>query len=94
MAMEPHSDCQNVGYFPRTLRTVLLALGSSKPLLFIRTLRLLCGNSYHWHVRVVIYERPMTNRIHRIHQVVEAPALRWMFEGGLREAAQEALAVL
>jgi hypothetical protein len=94
MAMEPHSDCQNAGYFPRTLRTVLLALGSSKPSLFIRTLRLLCGNSYLWHVRVVIYERPMTNRIRRIHQVVEAPALRWTFEGGLREAAQEALAVL
>jgi hypothetical protein len=84
---ESHSDGQNACYFPRTLQTVLLALGSSKPLLFIGTPRLLCGNSYLWHVRVVIYERPMTDRIHRIRQVVEALAPRWMFEAGMREAA-------
>jgi hypothetical protein len=65
--MESHSDGQNAGYFPRTMRTVLLALGSSEPLLFIRTLRLLCGNSYLWRVHVVIYERPMTNHIRHIH---------------------------
>jgi hypothetical protein len=35
--MESHSDGQDVGYFPRTLWTVLLALGSSKPPRFIRT---------------------------------------------------------
>jgi hypothetical protein len=80
--------------FPRTLRTVLLALGSSEPPLFIRIPRLLRGNSYLWRVRVVIYERSMTDRIRRIRQVVEAPAPRWTFEAGLREAAREALAVL
>jgi hypothetical protein len=79
-----HSDGQNVGYLLRTLRTVLLAL-------FIGTPRLLRGNSYLWHVRVVIYERPMTDRI---CQVVETPALRWTFEAGMREAAREALVVL
>jgi hypothetical protein len=84
-----HSDGQNAGYFLRTLWTVLLALGSSDPPLFIRTLRLLRGNSYLWCVRVVISERPTTDRIHRTRQVVEAPTLRWMFE-----AAREALAVL
>jgi hypothetical protein len=89
-----HSDGQNVGYFLTTLRTVLLALGSSKPPLIIGTPRLLCGNSYLWCVRVVIYERSMTNHIRRIHQVVEAPTLRWTFEGGMREAAREALAIL
>jgi hypothetical protein len=72
---DSHTDGLNGGYFPRTLQTVLLALGSSEPPLFIGTLRLLCGNSYLWHVRVVIYERPMTNRIHRIRQVIEAPVL-------------------
>jgi hypothetical protein len=36
----------------------------------------------------------MTDRIRRIHQVVEAPAPRWTFEAGMREAACEALAVL
>jgi hypothetical protein len=72
---DSHTDGLNAGYFPRTLQTVLLALGSSEPPLFIGTLRLLCGNSYLWHVRVVIYERPMTNRIHRIRQVIEAPVL-------------------
>jgi hypothetical protein len=41
VTMESHNDGQNVGYFSRTLQTVLLALGSSKPPLFIRTLRLL-----------------------------------------------------
>jgi hypothetical protein len=63
---ESHSDGQNTGYFSRTLQTVLLALGYSEPPLFIRTPRLLHENSYLWHVRVVIYERPMTDRIHRI----------------------------
>jgi hypothetical protein len=92
--MESHSDGQNAGYFLRTLRTVLLALGSSEPPLFIRTPRLLCGNSYLWRVCVVIYERPTIEHIHRIRQVVEAPALRWSFEGGMRELAREALAIL
>jgi hypothetical protein len=74
--MESHSDGHNAGYFPMTLWTVLLALGSSEPPLFIGTLRLLRGNSYLWHVRVVIYECPTTDRIRRICQVVEAPAPR------------------
>jgi hypothetical protein len=91
---ESHSDGQNVGYFLRTLQTALLALGSSEPPLFIGTLRLPCENSYLWHVRVVIYERPTTDHINRICQVVEAPTPRWMFEAGMREAAHEALAVL
>jgi hypothetical protein len=43
---------------------------------------------------VVIYERPTTDRIWRIHQVVEASTPRWTFEAGMREAAHEALAVL
>jgi hypothetical protein len=92
--MESHSDGQDAGYFLMTLRTVLLALGSSEPPLFIGTLRLLRGNSYLWRVRVVIYERLMTDRIQRIRQVVEAPAPRWTFEAGMREATGEALVVL
>jgi hypothetical protein len=91
---ESHSDGQEAGYYPRALRTVLLALGSSEPPLFIGILRLLRGNSYLWHVRVVIYERSTTDRIWRIRQVVEAPAPRWTFEAGMREAAHEALAIL
>jgi hypothetical protein len=89
-----HSDGQDAGYFSRTLWTALLALGSSEPSLFIGTLRLLRGNSYPWRVRVVIYERPTTDRIRRIRQVVEAPAPRWTFEARMREAACEALVVL
>jgi hypothetical protein len=81
-----HSDGQNAGYFPRTLRTVLLALGYSEPTLFIGVLRLLHGNSYLWHVWLIIYERPKTDHIHRIHHVVEATTPRWTFEGGMREA--------
>jgi hypothetical protein len=91
---ESHGDGQNAGYFLRTQWTVLLALGSSDPPLFIGTPRLLRGNSYFWCVRVVIYERPMTDRICRIRRVVEAPAPRWTFEAGMREAAHEALDVL
>jgi hypothetical protein len=91
---ESHSDGQEAGYFLRTLRTVLLALGSSEPPLFIRIPRLLRGNSYLWHVRVVIYERSTTDHIRCICQVVEAPAPRWTFKAGMREAAREALAVL
>jgi hypothetical protein len=91
---ESHNDGQNVGYFPRTLRTVLLALGSSEPPLFIGPPRLLRGKSYFWRVRVVIYERPTTDRIRRIRQLVKAPVLSWTFKGGMREAAQETLAVL
>jgi hypothetical protein len=73
---------------------MLLALGSSEPPLFIETPRLLCENSYLWHVRVVIYERRTTDRICLIHQVVEAPAPSWTFKAGMREAAREALAIL
>jgi hypothetical protein len=90
---ESHSDGQEAGYFPMTLRTVLLALGSEPPL-FIRVPRLLRGNSYLWCIWVVIYERPMTDHIWRIRQVVEAPTPRWTFEAGMREAAREALVVL
>jgi hypothetical protein len=43
---ESHSDGQNARYFPRTLRTVLLALGYSEPPVFISVLSLLRGNSY------------------------------------------------
>jgi hypothetical protein len=45
-------------------------------------------------VRVIIYERPTTDRIRRIHRVVKAATPRWTFEGGMREAAREALALL
>jgi hypothetical protein len=92
--MESHSDGQNAGYFPRTLQTVLLALGYSEPSLFIGVPRLLHGNSYLWRVQVIIYERPTTDRIRRIHHVIEATTPRWTFEGGMREAAREALALL
>jgi hypothetical protein len=85
MPTESHSDGQNVGYFPRTLRTVLLALGSSEPPLLIRTPRLLRWNSYLWRVHVVIYERPTTDHICRIRQVVEAPTPRWTFKAGMSE---------
>jgi hypothetical protein len=91
---ESHSNGQNAGYFSRTLWTVLLALRYSEPSLFVGVLRLLHGNSYVWHVRVIIYERPTTNHIHRIRHVVEATTPRWTFEGGRREAAREALALL
>jgi hypothetical protein len=82
-----HSDGQNAEYFSRTLRTVLLALGYSKPLLFIGVPMLLHGNLYLWHVWVIIYERPTTDCIRRIRHVVEATTPRWTFEGGMREAA-------
>jgi hypothetical protein len=43
---------------------------------------------------VIIYERPTTDHIHRIRHVVKATTPRWMFEGGMREAAREALVLL
>jgi hypothetical protein len=91
---ESYSDGQFAGYFSRTLRTLLLSLGYNEPWLFIGTPRLLWGNTYMWHVWVVLYERSMTDHIHRIHQVIEAAAPRWTFEGGIRDAAREALATL
>jgi hypothetical protein len=94
MPTESHSDGQDAGYFPRTLQTMLLVLGSSEPSLFIKIPRLLRGNSYLWRVHVVIYERPTTDRIHRICQVVEAPAPRWTFEAIMRDTTREAVAIL
>jgi hypothetical protein len=91
---ESHSDGQNAGYFLRTLRTILRALGYSEPPLFIDVPMLLHGNSYLWRVWVIIYERPTIDRIRRICHVVEATTPRWTFEGGMREAAREALALL
>jgi hypothetical protein len=82
--MESHSDGQNAGYFSRTLHTVLLALGYSEAPLFVSIPRLLHGNLYLWCLRVIIYERPTTDRIHRIRRVVEAATTRWTFEGGMR----------
>jgi hypothetical protein len=92
--MESHSDGQNVGYFSRTLSTVLLALGYSEPPRFVSVPRLLHRNSYLWQVQVTIYERPTTDHIRRIRHVVEATTPRWTFQGGMREAAREALALL
>jgi hypothetical protein len=92
MPTESHSDGQHGGYFSRTLQTLLLALRYSEPLLFIGTLRLLRGNSYLWCVHV-IYERPMTDHICRIRQVVEASTSWWTFEASMRKAAWEALAI-
>jgi hypothetical protein len=43
---------------------------------------------------VIIYERPIIDHIRRFHHVVEATTLRWTFEGGMREATWEALALL
>jgi hypothetical protein len=91
---ESHSDGQNAGYFLMTLRIVLLALGYSEPPLFVGVPRLLHGNSYLWHVRVIIYERPTTNHICYIRHVVKATTPRWTFEGGMREATREALMLL
>jgi hypothetical protein len=91
---ESHSDGQNARYFLRTLRTMLLALGYSETPLFIGVLRLLHENSYLWRVWLIIYERPTTDHIHRIRHVVEATTPRWTFEGGMREVAPEALALL
>jgi hypothetical protein len=89
-----HTDGQNAGYFLMTLWTMLLALGYSEPPLFISAPRLLHGNSYLWCFRVNIYDRPMTDHIHRIHHVVEATTPRWTFKGGMRDVAREALALL
>jgi hypothetical protein len=92
--MKYHTDGQNVGYFLRTPRTVLLALGYSEPPLFIGVTRLLRRNTYLWRVHVIIYERPTTDHIHRIRHVVEATTPRCTFKGGMREAAREALVLL
>jgi hypothetical protein len=73
---------------------VLLALGYSEPPLFVGVLRLLHENLYLWNVRVIIYKRPMTDHICRIHHVIEATTPRWTFEGGMREAAREDLVLL
>jgi hypothetical protein len=92
--MESHSNGQHAGYFLRTLQTLFSSLGYGEPPLFIGTLRLLRGNSYLWHVHVVIYKKSTTDHIRRIRQVIHASALRWAFEGGMMDAAREALAVL
>jgi hypothetical protein len=73
---------------------MLLALGYSKPPLFVGVLRLLHGSSFLWHVRVIIYESPTTDHIRCIYHVVEATTARCTIEGGMREAAREALALL
>jgi hypothetical protein len=86
MPTESHSNGQRVGYFSSTLQTLLLALGYSEPPLFVGTSRLLHGNSYLWRMHVIIYERPTTDHVHHIRQVVEASTPRWTLEGGMRGA--------
>jgi hypothetical protein len=94
MPTESHNDGQCTGYFLRTLWALLSSLGFGEPPLFVSTPRLFHGNSYLWHVLVIIYERSTTDHIHRIHQLVEASTSRWTFEGGMRDAAREALVIL
>jgi hypothetical protein len=89
---ESHNDGQNAGYFPRILRTMHLTLGYNEPLIFIGVPRLLRGNSYLWRVRVIIYERLMTDHIVRIRHMVKATTPRWTFEGGMIEDPREVLA--
>jgi hypothetical protein len=60
--------------------------GYSEPPLFVGVLRLNHRNSYLCRVRVIIYERPTTDHIHRIHHMVEATTPRWTFDGCMREA--------
>jgi hypothetical protein len=91
---ESHSHGQHDVYFPRTLRTLPLVLGYSDPPLFVDVPRRLRGNSYLLCVRVIIYEGRTTDHIHHICHVVEATTPRWTFEEGMREATQEALALL
>jgi hypothetical protein len=91
---ESRSDGQHAGYILRTLRTLLLALGYSEPPLFVGIPRLLHGNLYLFRVHVIIYERPTTDHTRRIFHVVEASTPRWTFEGGMKAAAREALALL
>jgi hypothetical protein len=43
---------------------------------------------------MIIYERPMTDRIRCIRHVVEATTPWWTFEGGMRDAPREALVLL
>jgi hypothetical protein len=81
-----HSDGQNAGYFSRTLRTVLLSLGYSEPPLFVNVPGLLHGNSYHWHVCVIIYERPTVDQIRHICQWSRLP-----HQGGHSREAWERL---
>jgi hypothetical protein len=64
--MESHNDGQSASYSPRTLWTLLLSLGYDEPPLFIGTPTLLRGNTYLWHVQVVLYEKSSANRIHHI----------------------------
>jgi hypothetical protein len=54
--------------------------GDSEPPLCVDVPRLLRRNSYLWHVWVIIYERPMTDRIRRICRMVEATTPRWTFK--------------
>jgi hypothetical protein len=91
---ESHTDGQCVGYFSRTLWTLLLVLRYSEPPLFVGVPRLLRGNSCLWHMHVIIYERPTTDHICHIRHVVEASTPRWTFVGGTREATWEALVLL
>jgi hypothetical protein len=73
---------------------LLRSLVYGDPPLYIRTPRLLRGNTYLWHMRVVIYEKYTTDCIRHIRQVIEVVTLRWTFEGGIRDAAREALVAL
>jgi hypothetical protein len=68
--------------------------GITSPRFLFGVPRLLHRNSYLWRVHVIIYERPTIDHIRRIRHLVEATTPRWTFEGGMREATREALALL
>jgi hypothetical protein len=91
---EAHYDGKNVGYFLRTLKRMLSVFGYHNAPLYLGKQTPLRSKGYMWEMHVVLYEKPMTDRICHTHRIHHASAPRANSNAGIRDAAHQALMAL
>jgi hypothetical protein len=80
---EAHYDGKNVGYFLRTLKRMLSVFGYHNAPLYLGKQTPLRSKGYMWEMHVVLYEKPMTDRICHTHRIHHASAPRANSNAGI-----------
>jgi hypothetical protein len=88
---ETHCDGKNAGYFLRTLKWMPAVLGYHDAPLYFGKQTPLGSRGCMQKVHVVLYEKPMTDGICRIHHIHHASDATSMFNASIQDSAHEAL---
>jgi hypothetical protein len=89
-----HNNGKNARYFPRTLKWMLSVFGCHDAPFYFGKQTPLQSRGYMWEVHVVLYEKPTTDRICRIHHIHHACAPRATFNAGILDVACQAMMAL